>query len=240
MLSAHLDESGIHEGAQVCVVCGFFGGENQWKKADRQWKEILDRYGIAEFHSKDFWGRDEKSQRVGAYKSWSDDKANKFLSSLVGVVETNVVYPVSSAIVVPDFYSSSHDERRFLTGGLYFKNKFRSSGAPSKPYFVPFQHCITESAKYCKPGIQINYYFDFNKEFKNYAVDLYSMLKNLAAAQRDPISKALGNIEFPTGLQAPALQTADLLAYQTYQYCKVRITNTRVSQEPLETAQTNF
>ena len=220
MLSAYLDESGIHEGADICVVSGYFGGENQWKKFDHHWTKILRDYGVPELHSKQFWGRDKKGKRIGPYKDWDDAKAEKFLSKLVSVIEQATAYPIASLVVVHDFLSFSYDERRFLTGGGYLNGKFVSSGAPSKPYFVPFQHCILESVKYCKPGIKMNYYFDFNKVLSGYAQDLYKIIVGWIQLTRDPAGRALGEIGFPTGIQAPALQAADLLAYQTYQYRK--------------------
>ena len=32
MIDAYLDESGIHDGADICVVAGYFGGPSQFKK----------------------------------------------------------------------------------------------------------------------------------------------------------------------------------------------------------------
>jgi hypothetical protein len=32
MIDAYLDESGIHDGAEVCLIAGYFGGRVQWRK----------------------------------------------------------------------------------------------------------------------------------------------------------------------------------------------------------------
>ena len=44
MLQAYLDESGIHEGAHVCIVGGYFGGPGQWSKFGAEWKRVLEDY----------------------------------------------------------------------------------------------------------------------------------------------------------------------------------------------------
>ena len=227
MLSAYLDESGIQDSSGICVVSGYFGGENQWKKFDHHWIRTLREYGVPEFHSWEFWVRDKQSKRIGPYRGWDDAKADKFLSRLVAIIESTTIYPVSSVVVVKDFQSFSQDERRFLTGAGYLNGKFVGTGAPNKPYYVPFQHCILESVKYCKPGIRMNFNFDFNKTFAGYARDLYAIIRGWTQLTRNSTHRALGEIAFPTGIQAPALQAADLLTYQTYQLRKTAVTERR-------------
>jgi len=53
MIEAYLDESGIHDGAAVCVIAGYFGGPGQWHKFERLWRKSLDRAGVPleKFHA---------------------------------------------------------------------------------------------------------------------------------------------------------------------------------------------
>jgi hypothetical protein len=39
MLEAYLDESGIHDGAPVCIVAGYFGDQSQMKKLGKGMEE---------------------------------------------------------------------------------------------------------------------------------------------------------------------------------------------------------
>ena len=73
---------------------------------------------------------------------------------------------------------------------------------------------------HCSPGLHVHHVFDLNKQFKKHALDLYALMKN------DPQIKArhcMGVLDFATGEEAPGLQAADLLAYQTYKFAKSRI-----------------
>jgi hypothetical protein len=55
MLEAYLDESGIHDGAKVCMVAGYFGGRSQLRKLERKWKSVLEDFAfpMKDFHAKE-------------------------------------------------------------------------------------------------------------------------------------------------------------------------------------------
>jgi hypothetical protein len=58
MLEAYMDESGIHDGAHVCVIAGYYGGESQWRRFEPRWQKIIedaDTPALKEFHARDFW-----------------------------------------------------------------------------------------------------------------------------------------------------------------------------------------
>ena len=157
---------------------------------------------------------------MGAYKGWPDSKANGFLDELVQTVEERRIHPVSSAIVVDSFNKLSHNQRRFLTGGTLWNGKFRSSGCPSKPYFVPFQNCIIDAAGHAPVGGKAHFFFDLNKNFEGYALDLFAIIKKTV-----PIRERIGDIDFLSGVDTAPLQTADLLSYQSYQYALKLLAN---------------
>jgi hypothetical protein len=83
MVEAYMDESGIHEGAHVCVVAGYWGSVKKWVRFESSWKEILNdakEPSLKEIHSTDFWYSD--GRRKGVFALWSDDKADRFISDL--------------------------------------------------------------------------------------------------------------------------------------------------------------
>jgi len=108
--------------------------------------------------------------------------------------------------------------------------KFKSSGCPSKPYFVPFQICVTDVAAHAPIGGKAHFAFDLNKQFKGYALDLFALVKGLEDLK---VRDRIGEIEFPTGIEAVQLQTADLLCYQAYQYAQKRAANPNERPHPL-------
>src|SRR5229473_1114245 len=98
MIQAYLDESGIHDGAGVCAIAGYFGGPGQWKKLGSEWREVIRRHNVPEFHAKEFWGFAPNGERVGPYRGWSKLKADVFLDQLVRTIESrDKIHPVSCA-----------------------------------------------------------------------------------------------------------------------------------------------
>jgi hypothetical protein len=238
VLEAYFDESGIQGGdgtsqnppSPVCVVAGYFGGYGWLKKLGKRWSSVLRRYNIPEFHAKEFWGFTKDGGRIGPYKGWSDSKADVFLNELVSIIENHYkVHPVASAVVVGSFNALAYNKRRFLTGGQLVNGRFNSSGCPGKPYFLPFQVALLDAADYAPVGGKVNFFFDLNKNFKGYALDVYALIKQQGVRTAD----RLGEIVFPTGLEAVQLQAADLLCYESFRYALKRKDNPTEKHTPL-------
>jgi hypothetical protein len=222
MLQGYLDESGIQDGAPVCLVAGYFGGQGQWRKVGQSWERILVQYGVPEFHASRFWAFKAGAERVGPYKGWSKDKAEQFLYELVEVINRHKIHPVSTVLVVDAFQRLTYNQRRFLTGGALNNGRFVTSGCPSKPYYLPFQTVILDIARHAPIGGKAHFAFDLNKQFKGYALELFGLVKGLV---EHPVHDRIGEISFPTGLEAVQLQTADLLCYLNYQFAQKKLAN---------------
>jgi hypothetical protein len=223
MLEAYMDESGIHEGAHVCVVAGYWGTKKKWKRLEQRWLEILkeaDEPTLKEFHSSEFWN--SKGQRRGLFAAWSDTKADKFIADLVACIVDSRLFPTSAALVTSEWKRRTKEERMFLSGGTYDRatNHWVTFGAPNRVYFLPFHVALSNPAITCQPGHHIHYFFDLNKQFKKHALDLFHHVKN---DKKSNFRHRMGSIDFPTSEEAPGLQAADLLAYQTYKSAKERI-----------------
>lgn len=230
MIQAYLDETGIHEGAGVCAIAGYFGGPGQWKKQGREWAAILKRYDVEEFHAKQFWAFDDHGNRVGPYKRWSAEKADAFLDELVLTIETRPkLHPISSVVVMEAWNQLSYNQRRYLTGGKLVNGKFKTSGCPSKPYFLPFHGCVVGAAGHAPIGGKAHFFLDLNKQFKGYALDCFATMKSYDLQCRDRI----GDIDFQTGLEAVQLQAADLYCYRFYQYALKKVRNPKEKPDGL-------
>jgi hypothetical protein len=46
MIDAYLDESGIHDGAAVCVIAGFYGGRGHWRRFESLWRYTLSQFEV--------------------------------------------------------------------------------------------------------------------------------------------------------------------------------------------------
>jgi hypothetical protein len=54
-ISAHFDESGTHAGSPYTVMGGYVATEHQWAFLDRDWKELLSKFDLTSFHSKELF-----------------------------------------------------------------------------------------------------------------------------------------------------------------------------------------
>lgn len=223
MIEAYMDESGIHDGAHVCVVAGYWGLTKKWKRFESQWSQIIEgakEPTLKEFHSTKFWYAD--GTRKGIFAQGDDSKAEEFVDDLVScIVETNL-FPTSAVLVIEDWKKLNKYERMFLTGGYYDLDNqhWITTGAPNKTYFLPFQFAVVGPAIHCRAGLHVNYTFDLNKQFKNHVVDLYTLLKS---DQKLQSRHRLGALDLEESQRAVGLQAADLLAYQTYKFSKLRL-----------------
>jgi len=214
MMHAYLDESGIHDGAALCVIAGFFGGPGQWRKFEPLWKRALADFDVECFHSEEFRAKDTKGNRIGPYVGWTAERDQAFLDRLVSAVVRYKIHPIASGIIVTDFRAYSLDERRYLTGAEIRRGKFRTSGCPSKPYFLPFQSCLQRICDHAGVSAKAHFFFGSDRTFSEYALSLFKHLQKIAKPE---LRIKLGTIAFPLAKDTPALQAADLLSYTMYQ-----------------------
>jgi hypothetical protein len=205
MLEAYIDESGIHGDATVCVVAGYFGRRNQWRHFERTWREVLNQF---DFPLSDFHAKDQIKQSVH----------KPMMLELSRTISKYQIYPVSRIIAVDDFKSLSPEHKKWLTGGTYKRGKFRTTGAPTKPYFVPFVQVVQRVTDYAKPGTKVNLFCGLDRTFSEYAGAYFAKMKtDPMRPQTEWLSRSrLGDISFPLANETPELQAADLFAHLSY------------------------
>jgi hypothetical protein len=209
MIDAYLDESGIHEGAPVCVVAGYFGDGGKWRKFEALWKRALDDFELPleMFNAKDL------VNRGGIFEHWSSDRHSGFLRRVAAAIIECKLYPVSVGILVPGFFSFSNIQRRFLTGARLVKGKLWGTGNPNKPYFMPFQRCITNVLSHAEVGGKARFFFGLNKPF---AGDAATFFEDLLEHPETKYYDRIGSLDFPLANNSPPLQAADFLVHLTY------------------------
>jgi hypothetical protein len=231
MLEGYFDETGIHDGADICIVAGYYAARPQWKKYEVAWKRILRREGIKEFHAKVFFG---PAPQGSEYYGWSTARRKWYISDLLEAITDNELHAIGAGVMLADWNRLDLKQRRYLTGAEYSPalNKFKSSGCPTKPYFLPFQDCILKVIKHCKRGEKAHFFFDLNKQFSGYSVDLYALIKKHQTTFPFQ-SDSLGTLSLPTGLEAVHLQAADLFCYLLKQHMNSKLTNNRIKSCPM-------
>ncbi|HEV2180502.1 MAG TPA: hypothetical protein VGR59_09285, partial [Gemmatimonadaceae bacterium] len=71
LYSAFYDAAGQETQPELHVVAcaGVVATADKWRKFEAEWRDILDRFGVSEFHAKDY------ANRAGQFKGWKADDA---------------------------------------------------------------------------------------------------------------------------------------------------------------------
>jgi len=203
------DESGTHDGAEVCAVVGYVASPAQWKMFDTAWRRVLREYGVAEhgFHGKVFFNRKRiKDQKKNPYLRWSDKRANDYMEALLTVIASHKITPVGGGVDIPDFESFSWGERCALVG--YWKKRgMRKTSAPI-PYHLALRLLLVDAADATKEDSELHFLMARQNEFKSRAFEAYTQMKNHIPERRERYM-SFGDAE---PIDHPSLQAADLLA----------------------------
>jgi len=213
----YTDESGIHDGAKLCIVAGYRGSPSQWKRFNREWSLILNKpqYKIRDgFHSNVFFNR-EKIHKHNPYRNWSDNKASKFLGELLGVIRSHKITPVGCALVVKDFKALSWGEQCVLVGYIT-KTVSRKDQANPQPYHLAVRGLVENSLYNVSHDTKLHFIISEQRELQQRALDGYSLLKETFEKYGNEKEKAalkqLKRMEVDSPKDWPGLQAADLLA----------------------------
>lgn len=213
-LFAYADESGIQDGATHCVVSGYIGSPRQWKILIRDWSDVLQQHGISEFHASPFFARKRVPRKKNPYRDWSDQQAEQFLDKLISVINQRHLYPIGGAVDITAFNSFTVGERRFLTFGVFKNSKWKSSGAPSRPYQLAFGTLLLEACEKASNSAKVHFVFDQSKE-SPLAIQTFNQIKD---GQRHKVWEHLGSVTFADRRQTIGLQAADLLTHCWYAF----------------------
>jgi hypothetical protein len=203
MLEAYLDESGIHDGAEICMIAGYFGRQNHWGRFERDWKGVLAKFGFA---LKDFHAKNLINSR----------RQQPMLQELGDAIARHKIYPLSAGVIVPDFNSLTLPQRKFCTGATLRNGKLVGTGSPTKPYFLPFQLCLMKVTDDTPPGGKAHCFFGLDRPFAEYARIMFAKIKNAPYTSMWKTKNRLGDPSFPQAKETPELQAADLLVHLSY------------------------
>jgi hypothetical protein len=210
MAWAAADESGIHQGAPVCVVAGYLASPTEWMRLDEPWMAALSKANLSYFHAREFFNR---RPGHGIYGKLSESSASALIDELLACIEGYNMYPFGAVTDRGEFEALTYGERRFLTGGQFVGNKFRTNGAPTKPYFVSFQYSLVEVAKRLPPDDRAHFIFANQPEYKMRALETFNEAK---ATMEEEDANRIGICAFADSKEVSALQAADLLSHLWY------------------------
>lgn len=220
VLQVFLDESGKND--DCCVVAGYMGSEKRWTSLSRRWSKVIKDAGVSEFHAKKFWAG------FGEFKGWSEDARQDFAGRLLTIIEETDIYPVAAAVYLKKWEELPLIERRFLTGASFRGRKLITTGKPSEKLFLPAHHCFLHPLTYCKAGMKTIFVFDNDAQNRGWACDLYFYLRTKVVSEQQ--KNMMGRELMPEhSIHSPAIQAADLLAWEVHRYAKEAIKNPKAS-----------
>jgi hypothetical protein len=233
----YADESGIHDGAAYCLVCGYVGREDHWLRFDQRWREVLADAGQSDFHAKRFFARSANGARVPPYQGFSDREATAFVEALIGTVVApeHHLNRIGIGIDTAAFSSLSTGERRYLTGGNFHHGRFRlNTGAPTKPYYLAFFHTYLQALRGLPQDNSVMHFmFDQQNVLQEQALAAMRIATDALKARNTPEwwLNQIGPISFAERKKYSALQAADLATYLWYCYAESRAKGVPVSGE---------
>jgi hypothetical protein len=180
------------------VVAGFFAPERIWTKVERRWARANQVVGVSRYHGANV------NARSGEFEGWPDSKRNRYSKRLLKILrdQGKHLHAISCGMFVRDY------ERIIDEPG---KKKL------GHPYIACFNGCIAMVARGMSdagfaPEDKFEVVFDRN-EFELEAVEIFY---KLADATGWRFHARLATCQPGSSAEIPALQAADLIAYETF------------------------
>lgn len=199
-MTGFFDESGHSSGTEFFALAGFVAEDTDWTTFDRLWRLALAQSGAPYLHMRQF------AHRVGAFRGWIEDQRRRLLAGCVAAINSIPAIAVGAATSVTDFRALSTEAQ----------SKLRD------PFFCCFQEVVRGAAiNACfeSQGAGVGMVFSRQDQFSSMARKLWDVM-----ADTVDVKDRMGPLAFEDMRGLPALQAADLLAYELRHYYHLRKT----------------
>jgi Protein of unknown function (DUF3800) len=207
MLEAYIDDSGNLEGNRTYVLAAFCTTSREWANILRDWRGIVRHYGVTRFHATDC------TNGYGEFQGWSGSKKGRLFRSTMDILARHTnARGYSVGIVLDDYNQVVEKDSQIdqLFGG---------------PRSLVFQVLIQDIAK-DRHG-PIAFVMDRPNKGWGQLDELFEKTKQMGRPWCDNLhSLTPGN-----ATRCPGIQTADLLAYETYRHLN-QTTNKEPKRRP--------
>lgn len=193
-----LDESGHSSATEFFSLAAFVAEDADWAAFDRLWQEALRDTQAPYLHMRDF------AHRVGAFQGWTEEQRRALLGRCVKAVNSIPAVAVGAAVSIADFNALDCEPRLALRD----------------PFFCCFQEVVRGvalNALFEPADVRVHMVFSQQDEFGASARQLWSVM-----AETTDVRHQMGSLEFANMREVPALQAADLLAYELRHHYHLR------------------
>ena len=198
MLRAYFDDSGTHRNSKIVVVAGIMGTNSELLSLEGLWREQLERpldglkSPVSEFRSYDCF------ESIGNFSGWKRKETDFFRHQLREVIIRSHVSAYGCAHFKDDWNRIIHDELRDLLGS--------AEGSAVR-------NCFVRSLRWAEVNCydqDMEFIFDNSNDLERKR-DIHAVYD---AFRRHNTQKHLSGIAFRDSHIVPALQAADLFAWE--------------------------
>jgi hypothetical protein len=183
---------------QTYVVGGFFSHGDMWDKVEQQWNAKNERVHVKRFHASHL------NARAGEFEGWSKNRQMRYAKDMLSIIKRKgtSIFAVSCGMFAREYERIISPAGRERLG---------------HPYIACFKACVTLIAQGMDhesfgPDDTFSVILDQN-DFQTEAVDVFYKLK---ATEEWPYSRRLETCTPGSSAVVAALQTADLIAYDSF------------------------
>jgi hypothetical protein len=163
-----------------------------WTRLERQWRAILRDFDVSVLHMRNF------AHFRGEFSGWDDVRRRSMLGQLLPAMNQAVSAYIGESLILPSDWRNQPRARRDMLGD---------------PYHGCLIYCfqILSSLEHSAAD-KVNVVVAEHPEFSARAAEIFRQAKQL------PTGVRLGTLTLASPGEMPALQVADLVAYELLQY----------------------
>jgi Protein of unknown function (DUF3800) len=193
MLQAYFDETGTHDQSELVAIVGLISTDEKWQAFDVEWRQLLSNVGIASFHAT------ECNAGRGSFAGLPREIRDDLFKNLTKLVLDHVPAGVEALVLRTDWDA--------LPG---LAKHFRD------PYHFCFESCMHQVSKWSKKnanGEQVELTFANQDKYATRATEVFKGYKTNSMWKDE-----LGSFTFARAKDKPALQAADLIAFEFFRH----------------------
>ena len=206
MLVGYIDESGTHLNSEFFVLGGVVLDREQVKFAERDWKSVLDRFGLPFFHMAKF-----VSSRK-PFKGWTDVQKRELIEKLYNIMPRRIRWVVQIGLDLKAYGNLPFEQ---------FKDEFVSPYALcARTLFMGNADHLNDLAETHDEDRRVSYVFESGcQQFQDFR-GAWNLIEGSCEQKK---KYRLAEISTADKRTAPVLQLADIVAYEGYKHLKGRM-----------------
>lgn len=219
IMRAYWDESGWHDGS-VISIAGYIARSEVWDSLEETWRLFVDDLKVSRFHMSDCCnGFGEFSEHNG----WNIDRRRKAVKMAVQILRSAAFTPmlgVGSSVVLSDF------RKALPVGASDWEKKRYEQRLREWGYRICVSQCLFAALTRLGSrldGNALDVLLDYQQKVKGQVIEMVEGIRDdLPKGLADRIGTIQHAVE-PPRLRPIVLQTADVLAYETYRETRRKI-----------------